>query len=83
MLHGDEEVVYGDAGYKGIAKRPEMADSTAIFRVAMWPGKRRTLPDTPEVFAALSNLFLAVRHGGQPAAHAAAIAGYSFGEGRA
>ena len=25
LLHGDEEVVYGDAGYQGIAKRPEMS----------------------------------------------------------
>jgi IS5 family transposase len=48
LLHGDEEVVYGDAGYQGIAKRPEMAGKTAEFRVAMRPGKRRTLPGTPE-----------------------------------
>ena len=48
LLHGDEEVVYGDAGYQGIAKRPEMAGKTAEFRVAMRPGKRRALPDTPE-----------------------------------
>jgi len=41
-------VVYGDAGYQGIAKRPEMAVSAADFRVAMRPGKRRLLPDTPE-----------------------------------
>ncbi|MCX5940722.1 MAG: IS5 family transposase [Cyanobium sp. LacPavin_0818_WC50_MAG_67_9] len=48
LLHGDEEVVYGDAGYQGIAKRPEMAGKTTEFRVAMRPGKRRGLPDTPE-----------------------------------
>jgi IS5 family transposase len=47
LLHGDEEVVYGDAGYQGIAKRPEMAGKTAEFRVAMRPGMRRALPDTP------------------------------------
>ena len=41
-------MVYGDAGYQGIAKRPEMAGSTAEFRVAMRPGTRRALPDTPE-----------------------------------
>jgi IS5 family transposase len=40
--------VYGDAGYQGIAKRPEMAGKTAEFRVAMRPGKRRALPDTPD-----------------------------------
>jgi len=48
LLHGDEEVVYGDAGYQGIAKRPEMAGNAAEFRVTMRPGKRRVLPDTPE-----------------------------------
>ena len=25
LLHGEEEVVYGDAGYQGIEKRAEMA----------------------------------------------------------
>ncbi|MBD1193442.1 IS5 family transposase [Vulcanococcus sp. Clear-D1] len=48
LLHGDEEVVYGDAGYQGIAKRPEMARKATEFRVAMRPGKRRALPDTPD-----------------------------------
>jgi IS5 family transposase len=38
LLHGDEEVIYGDAGYQGIAKRPDMADKTTEFRVAMRPG---------------------------------------------
>jgi IS5 family transposase len=49
LLHGDEEVVYGDAGYQGIAKRPDMAGTAAEFRIAMRPGKRRALPGTPEV----------------------------------
>jgi IS5 family transposase len=48
LLHGDEEVVYGDAGYQGIAKRPKMAGNTAVFRVAMRPGMRRALPYTPD-----------------------------------
>lgn len=48
LLHGDEEVVYCDARYQGIAKRPEMAAKTMKFRVAIRPGKRRGLPDTPE-----------------------------------
>ena len=46
LLHGDEQVVYADAGYQGIAKRPEMAGKTTEFRVAMRPGKRRALPET-------------------------------------
>ena len=48
LLHGDEELVYGNAGYQGITKRPEMAGTAAEFRVAMRPGKRRVLPDTPD-----------------------------------
>jgi IS5 family transposase len=48
LLHGDEEVVYADAGYQGIARRPEMMRKTTEFRVAMRPGKRRALPDTPD-----------------------------------
>jgi IS5 family transposase len=38
LLHGNEEVVYGDAGYQGMAKRPDMAGRKATFRVAMRPG---------------------------------------------
>ena len=48
LLHGEEEVVYGDAGYQGIEKRAEMAGKSTTFWVAMRPGKRRVLPDTPE-----------------------------------
>ena len=48
LLHGDEDVAYGDAGYLGIAKSPEMAGMTTKFRIAMRPVKRRALPDTPE-----------------------------------
>jgi IS5 family transposase len=48
LLHGDEEVVYGDAGYQWIAKRPAMAGKTTEFSVAMRPGMRRALADTPD-----------------------------------
>jgi IS5 family transposase len=48
LLHGEETVVYADAGYQGIANRPEMADKEIEFRVAMRPGKRRALPETPD-----------------------------------
>ena len=48
LLHGEEKVVYADAGYQGIEKRPEMEGKGIGFRVAMRPGKRRALPDTPE-----------------------------------
>jgi IS5 family transposase len=48
LLHGEETVVYADAGYQGIEKRPEMEGRGIGFRTAMRPGKRRALPDTPE-----------------------------------
>ena len=48
LLHGEESVVYADAGYQGIAKRPEMEGKKIQFRVAMRPGQRRVLPDTAE-----------------------------------
>jgi len=48
LLHGEETVVYTDAGYQGIEKRPEMQGRGIGFRVAMRPGKRRVLPNTPE-----------------------------------
>jgi hypothetical protein len=34
-LPGVEEVDYGDAGYQGIAKRPDMTGKTTDFRVAI------------------------------------------------
>ena len=40
--------MYADAGYQGIEKRSEMEGRGIGFRVAMRPGKRRALPDTPE-----------------------------------
>jgi transposase, IS5 family len=48
LLHGEEEVVYADAGYQGIEKRPEMEGKPTSFRVAMRPGKRRALPNTAD-----------------------------------
>jgi IS5 family transposase len=48
LLHGEEAVVYVDAGYQGIEKRAEIADKSITFRVAMRPGTRRVLPDTPD-----------------------------------
>ena len=41
LLHGDEEVVFADAGYQGAMKRNE---ATGVpWQVAMRPGKRRAL----------------------------------------
>ena len=46
LLHGEESVVYGDAGYQGLEKREEMAGRDVECRIAMRPGKRRRLPDS-------------------------------------
>ena len=41
LLHGEEEVAFGDAGYQGVRKRPEAAGPT--WHAAMRPGLRRKL----------------------------------------
>ena len=48
LLHGEEKVLYGDAGYQGLEKREEMAEREVDCRIAMGPGKRRHLPDDGE-----------------------------------
>lgn len=40
-LHGEEERVWGDAGFSGIDKRGDMQGASAEFMVAMRPGQRR------------------------------------------
>jgi IS5 family transposase len=47
LLHGQETDVFGDAGYTGVAKRDENRNTGVTWHVAMRPGKRRVLPDTP------------------------------------
>ena len=49
LLHGEEKVVYGDAGYQGLHKREEMAGRDVDCRIAMRPGKcRRLCQEDPE-----------------------------------
>ena len=43
LLHGGESEAWGDAGYRGVEKRPEHAQSGVRWRVAMRPGLRRQL----------------------------------------
>ncbi|MDH2239802.1 IS5 family transposase [Pigmentiphaga sp. GD03639] len=45
LLHGQEEVVFGDAGYQGADKRPD-ARPGVTWRVAMRPGLRRALDES-------------------------------------
>jgi IS5 family transposase len=42
LLHGQETVVFGDAGYQGVEKRPD-ANAEVTWHVAMRPGKRKVL----------------------------------------
>ena len=46
LRHGDEERVWGDAGYQGVGKREENRDAQVDWQVAMKPGKRRKLEKT-------------------------------------
>ena len=41
LLHGEEEQVWGDAGYRGIGRRAEHAHREVLWQIAMNPGKRR------------------------------------------
>ena len=45
LLHGQETVALGDAGYQGVAKRPENQNAPTTWHVALRPGVRRALPD--------------------------------------
>lgn len=48
LLHGEEREGFGDSGYQGVEKREEASQPSVLWHVAMRPGKRRALPDTPE-----------------------------------
>ena len=45
LLHGEEQLVFADAGHQGASQRP---DATGVaWHVAMRPGKRRAQKHTP------------------------------------
>ena len=46
LLHGEERLAFGDAGYQGVEKREENRNTAVTWHVALRPGKRRALPDT-------------------------------------
>jgi len=46
LLHGEEKVAFGDAGYQGVEKREENRNGEVQWEVAMRPGKRKALPNT-------------------------------------
>ncbi|WP_417276295.1 IS5 family transposase [Castellaniella sp.] len=43
LLHGEEEMVLGDAGYRGVEKRDENQGRDVQWHIAMRPGQRRAL----------------------------------------
>jgi IS5 family transposase len=47
LLHGEEATAFGDAGYQGVTKREENQDTSVRWHVALRPGKRRVLRNTP------------------------------------
>ncbi len=47
LLHGDERIVFGDAGYQGVERREENQDTPVQLEIALLPGKRKALPGTP------------------------------------
>ena len=64
LLHGDELNAFGDAGYRGVAKRPD-ATPEVQWHIAMCPGVRKELDkDTTQLHTlfALSNLWMVRRH---------------------
>jgi IS5 family transposase len=48
LLHGEEKVAFGDAGYQGVNKR-EDARADVRWEIAMKPGKRRVLDKTKPI----------------------------------
>ena len=46
LLHGQERMAFGDAGYQGVEKREENRGLPVRWEVAMRPGKRKVLPNT-------------------------------------
>ena len=46
LLHGDETMVFGDAGYQGADKRPENADKAVTWHIAMKRSVRKAMKKT-------------------------------------
>jgi IS5 family transposase len=47
LLHGDETMVFGDAGYQGAQKRPENVDKSVTWHIAMKRSVRKMLKKNP------------------------------------
>ena len=67
LLHGQEEDAFGDAGYTGADKRPELADRDVSWNIAIKRSIIKALPQTLREMAepverALSQLRAVVEH---------------------
>ena len=67
LLHGEEEDVFGDAGYAGAGKRPELTDRNVSWNIAIRRGIIKALPQTLREVAepverALSQVRAVVEH---------------------
>lgn len=51
LLHGQEKDVFGDAGYSGADKRPELADCDVLWNIAI---RRSIIKDLPKVLRELA-----------------------------
>jgi transposase, IS5 family len=51
LLHGEEEAVFGDAGYSGADRRPELADRDLSWNIAI---KRSIIKDLPKALRELA-----------------------------
>ena len=48
LLHGEEKLVFADAGYTGVDKRPELKDKAVKWVVAAKRGQLKAMPEGPE-----------------------------------
>ena len=56
LLHGHEDFIFADAGYRGAEKRDELKDIDVDWHIAERPGKVRTLKQHPRINKVLINI---------------------------
>ncbi|MEH6822674.1 MAG: IS5 family transposase [Motiliproteus sp.] len=56
LLHGDEQFVFADAGYRGIDKRDDLKDKAVVWHIAERPGIVRVLKKHPRINKVLINI---------------------------
>ena len=73
--------MFADAGYQGVDKREENRDKQVTWHIAMRPGKRRKLPNSPwgELMDRLERALARIRAKGE---HAFRVIKRPFGDGR-